>query len=659
MPGKESNITLHQTHDERSSPQPWEWRADRIPGWESPTCWGNGPQGVEESTRGPGCIRPGIGGVSRGGAGDTRWLAQVERICREAPGRLLDLGRSQFDLSWRPLHLRPKASWALPAALVATMLMPPLAAHAGDPIYPLGGEFRVNTYTTKSQWARCVAMDADGGFVVVWDSNSQAGAGSLTDVYARRYDGNGNPVGGEFPVNTYTTGDQWHASVAMDADGDFVVAWMSAQQDGDKDGVYARRYRKDGVPLDTTEFQVNTHTPLDQQYPSVAMDDSGDFVVAWESRDQEGPGSGYGVYARRYGSDGAPLDNSEFLVNTHTTGSQEKAAVAMDADGDFVVVWEGPGPGDAAGVFAQRYDGTGSPVGIEFRVNAHTTDSQGEPSVAMDATGGFVVAWPSSQQDGDADGVYARLYDQSGIVQGTGFRVNSYTTEDQQYPSVAMDADGDFVVAWDSEEQEAVGYESGVYAQRYDGDGTPAGDEFHVNTYTTENQEEPSVAMDANGDFVIVWRSADQDGDGAGVYARRYGRPNLSLAKSVNDDTPASGDTITYTVVVAGTTMTATGGVISDTLPAGLTMAGPATLEGSAGTVAQTDADLPVLARGLTIVPGGRVTVTLPAQVAQDITSPVLTNTAAITSNEVVTPVTGEVAIRFPKVYLPTVLRGE
>jgi len=336
--------------------------------------------------------------------------------------------------------------------------------------------------------------------------------------------------------------------------------------------------------------------------------------------------------------------------------------VAMDADGDFVVAWESSdqeGLGSGSDVHAQRYDENGSPVGSEFRVNAHTTDSQYEPSVAMDATGGFVVAWPSYQQDGDQTGVYARLYDQDGIAPGTEFRVNSHTTESQYYPSVAMDDGGDFVVAWKSDEQEGVGTYAGVYAQRYDRDGTPAGEEFHVNTYTTEEQENPRVAMDANGDFVIAWQSHGQDGhDDPEVYARRYGRPNLSLVKTVSDGMPDPGDTITYAVVVAGTTMTATGGVISDTLPNGLTMAGPATLEGSPGTVAQDDSDLPTLARGLTIVPGGRVTVTLPAKVAQDITSPVLTTTAAITSNEVVTPVTGEVAIRFPKVYLPTVLKS-
>jgi len=56
------------------------------------------------------------------------------------------------------------------------------------------------------------------------------------------------PSGLEFQVNTYTTGQQLDASVAMDADGDFVVAWTSDGQDGNGHGIYAQRYSAVELP---------------------------------------------------------------------------------------------------------------------------------------------------------------------------------------------------------------------------------------------------------------------------------------------------------------------------------------------------------------------------------------------------------------------------
>jgi hypothetical protein len=85
----------------------------------------------------------------------------------------------------------------------------------------------------------------------------------------------------------------------------------------------------------------------------------------------------------------------EFLVNNTTTLSfQRSAATAMDADGDFVVVWESP-DGDAGGVYAQRFNAAGVAQGGEFLVNTFTTGWQSSPAVAMDADGDFVVAWHS------------------------------------------------------------------------------------------------------------------------------------------------------------------------------------------------------------------------------------------------------------------------
>ena len=88
--------------------------------------------------------------------------------------------------------------------------------------------------------------------------------------------------------------------------------------------------------------------------------------------------------------------------------------------------------------------------GSEFRVNTYTTNNQFAPSAAMDSTGDFVVAWNSYLQDGSLDGVYAQRYNAAGVAQGSEFQVNTYTTSYQERPSVAMDSAGDFVVAWES-----------------------------------------------------------------------------------------------------------------------------------------------------------------------------------------------------------------
>ena len=85
--------------------------------------------------------------------------------------------------------------------------------------------------------------------------------------------------------------------------------------------------------------------------------------------------------------------------------------MAADAGGNFVVVWQSStqdGLGD--GVFGQRYDSAGAPLGPEFRVNTYTTADQREPSVAADPLGNFVVAWSSAAQDGSADGIFGQRF---------------------------------------------------------------------------------------------------------------------------------------------------------------------------------------------------------------------------------------------------------
>jgi hypothetical protein len=113
------------------------------------------------------------------------------------------------------------------------------------------------------------------------------------------------------------------------------------------------------------------------------------------------------------------------------------------------------------------------PAGGEFRVNTYTTDRQSGPVVAMDSAGSFVVLWSSKTQDGSLFGVFGQRYDAMGVPRGDEFRVNTYTTNSQLVPAVAVDGAGNFVVVWDSFAQDGSSY--GVFGRRYDAAGAQRG----------------------------------------------------------------------------------------------------------------------------------------------------------------------------------------
>jgi hypothetical protein len=152
-------------------------------------------------------------------------------------------------------------------------------------------------------------------------------------------------------VNTRTVGTQVFAKIAMNSSG-FVVTWADDPTNTSTYDVYARRYDINGNALDSTEFRVNTVTTSSQSTPRVALSAQGDFVISWVSQNEDG--SGNGVYAQRYTASGQP-DGSEFRVNTTTAGDQTLPAIAMGLNKSFLVAWQDNGAGGPTGIFAQRY----------------------------------------------------------------------------------------------------------------------------------------------------------------------------------------------------------------------------------------------------------------------------------------------------------------
>ena len=379
---------------------------------------------------------------------------------------------------------------------------------------PAGQEFRINSYTTGLQAWGSPAMALNGEFVIAWMDVTD---GDFYGIVARRYDARGVPIGAEFAVNTTTTDVQVVPRVAMDARGNFVVVWGSDATDGSQRNVLGQRYDAAGARRGG-EFQANSFTTGQQIWYAVAMDGAGNFVVTWMSPQD---GSSSGVYAQRYDASGGRA-GGEFRVNTYTTDRQGFPNVAMSASGQFVIAWNSRGQdGNGEGVFGQRYDAGGNPIGIEFQANTYTTGVQGWPDVGMAGDGSFVVAWYSVSGGAEGAETRGRRYDASGNAQGGEFAVNTYTPGNQYVYAVTMDARGNFIVTWDDDAKDGSSY--AVAGRRFRADGSPRGDEFQVNTYTTDLQRFSRMSSDAVGNFTVGWASYGQDGSSYGTFAQRFG----------------------------------------------------------------------------------------------------------------------------------------
>lgn len=250
---------------------------------------------------------------------------------------------------------------------------------------------------------------------------------------------------------------------------------------------------------------------------------------------------------------------AEFAVNVTTAGTQIRARAAASATG-FVVVWSSL-DSSHYGVFARRYDTSGNPLSGELQVNTVEAAAQIDPDVASGPGGEFVVVWAGDDQDGDGAGIFAQRFDASGNPAGDEFQVNVVTADHQRNPAVAVGTSGAFVVVWESRGQD--GSDFGVRGRRYDAGGAALGDEFQVNSYTLLAQDDPDVAVDGAENFVVVWRSMGQDGSGAGVYGQRFDAAGLALGAEFRANTATTMDEQQATVarepdgdfVVAWTTL--------------------------------------------------------------------------------------------------------
>ncbi len=414
-------------------------------------------------------------------------------------------GRGDGHLRFEPLEIRQLLT-GLP--LGAETLVSPFDQAA---LYPQS----VTEFTDQA-----VAVHDDGSFAVAYTTHGEDGLGD--EVYVRRFGADRKPLPANdlLRVTESGIGDQNTAAITTLPGGGLLVAWYdrgcslgiddacSAPFDGG-DAIFARRFDASGGAVDPEPWRVNVDLTGAETSPALADTSDGGYLIAWAGRsaaDQLG-----GVWLRRFGAAGQPLDASDTQLFSGGAFT-ESPTLDVDDDGNLALAWSVEDRlfvGQGSEVLGQYIPAdSGTPVDLSFEDG--TLRERKWPSLDMDAAGNFVVAYTqaesSDQLDASHDVLVRRFSTGGAPIDEAATQVNTTIEGDQRLGRVAAAGDGSFMVVWTgSEAQISETHDVGIFAREFDHTGAPFGDEFSVNSTEEGIQSFASVEMSPEGVAVVVW----------------------------------------------------------------------------------------------------------------------------------------------------------
>lgn len=321
-------------------------------------------------------------------------------------------------------------------------------------------------------------------------------------------------------INSTGSGQQYEPALAMAENGGFIAVWEDDSSSDDGMGnhdIFAKGFFAGGCASEVAEFTVNAETSFDQRHPDIAMDAAGNFVIVWED-DKDGNGY-YEIFMRGFYSDGTERFARK-KVNTVSGNQQFNPKVAMAPDGRFVVAWEDYSNGAATPqVFMRGFNSDGTPRFADRNVMDTVEGLRLKPDLFLDANANIVVVW---EDDTGADGYYqifAKGFHADGSDRFGRKVVNSKSAGQQRNPAVHGNSSGSFVVVWEDDQDKDGKYN--VMGRAFHADGTQKIADSTMSG-TSGNHTEPDVCMNEDGAFTVTWTD-DSDSTGIpDIYWRHY-----------------------------------------------------------------------------------------------------------------------------------------
>ena len=288
-----------------------------------------------------------------------------------------------------------------------------------------------------------VAVDPIGNGVVVWTKKTYD-AGHLNivsnTVWARRYvSGIWQPAIriSDAPVADFFA---FSPAVATDVNGKILVVWTQYATATTVHGIWSTRF--DGTNWSPPQLRSDgTRTTYDAHVASGAL---GNFMAIW-TQDTSLPGVAGprpNLWAQRYSSTGWGTAVPIGYTVLATGDGAAHPYLAMNASGNVVVAWEQTQSVNVS-IAGNRYDVGAAQWGTAARIDAASSPAS-SPTVALDSAGNAMAV--RLQSDGTAMNAWASRDTGSGWQ--TTPKQLGITGSNVQKVSIDMDGSGNALAAW-------------------------------------------------------------------------------------------------------------------------------------------------------------------------------------------------------------------
>jgi hypothetical protein len=365
----------------------------------------------------------------------------------------------------------------------------------------------LNSYQTNSD----IGVDSSGNFVIVWrDVRNNPGNQLPPQVYCQRYNKDGTALGNNFRIG-HDTAQGVRVSVLID--GRFIVTWGKTYENYTKLEIYFQRFSKEGEPLSVPARITDTSYSTSSNSlsgVSIASDINGKFILTWS---HFSIGDTTRIYSQRYDSSGSRIGVPQRVNEANS--NVEFPQIAINNDGSSVIVWQDNRNNitfNKYDIYMQRYDANANKIGNNIKVNddTNTMIDQLGADVSNDGNGYTVVVWNDQRLFNPYSNIFYQLYDINGNVIGANRRadVNAVFAE-TGIPKTQMRIDKKFYINW---VDESYAGKKQVFGRKFDWNGDPIGNPYMIPSSSPGNSEQSENSLYLLNDRVYTTWTDNRNG---------------------------------------------------------------------------------------------------------------------------------------------------